>query len=112
MMNCVRESVFEYTGRILDLYPSNKRVCDLPYLTIDNLRRRFESFMPDPTNATERESHANVGKKSSAQKGPSSPGCNKQGNPKKGISPDGSSLRQVMPVHFDSFKEQFDHWPA
>ena len=64
-MNCVRESVFEYTGRILDLYPSNKRVCDLPSLTIDDLGRRFESFMPDLTKANERESHANVDNESS-----------------------------------------------
>ena len=61
-MHCVRQSVFDQLrDNIMALYPGTKRICDVPYSSISELRRQFELILPNPAKVIGRTPNTNTG---------------------------------------------------
>ena len=83
VMDCVRKSIFyQYPTKIQELFPDERRSCELPYSSIDELRKHFERHMPDSVKSLERTSTNNQpgnntqpdGSTTTKPKGSNSPG--------------------------------------
>ena len=115
-MKCVRESIFDQCPtKISYLYPKERRNSELPYGSIDELRKHFELYIPDPLKSIERPSTNNQSGKSNQSdgstttkpKGSNSPGRKRKS--KKSSSPPSSSAGKVMSVQADPFSQRFNH---
>ena len=55
VMDHARKSIFaQFPTKIQELFPGERRSCELPYNSINELRKRFESHMPDSVQSLER----------------------------------------------------------
>ena len=80
VMDFVRKSIFaQFPAKIEELFPSDRRSCELPYNSIDELRKRFEYHMPDSVQSLERVFTKNGPGKSTQSDGNSS--TNPKGSP-------------------------------